>query len=292
MKKIDSRDRQILFHMDNNSRITAAEIARNTGMSQQMVSYRIKTLYNQNVVFNGSVAVDIDSLGWIRYKLFLKFHSADEDTIGTIIDYLVDEPLTTWVVRTDGPYGVAIVIRVRQISELSDFLDRFSARYGQYVSDRTLSVVVSAKGLSRDYLVKGKGRKEKKVKSGADNYQLDDINRYILSYLGENSRISAKEIAERLATDDKMSLPISSEAILKRIKKLENDNIIRGYNLNVYPEALGMMLYVVLLRVDYSAQDKIDKFFSDCYACDSVVYSVKSVGEWDIELNFEVPFCC
>ena len=60
---------------------------------------------------------------------------------------------------------------------------------------------------------------------------LDDVDRRILDVLGRNARTSAREIARQIG--------MSVGAVLERIQRLERDEIILGYRVEVSPEAVG-----------------------------------------------------
>ena len=62
-------------------------------------------------------------------------------------------------------------------------------------------------------------------------YQIDDIDRKILSYLVKNARVPFLEIARECG--------ISGAAIHQRVKKMEDAGIIEGSRFIVKPRALG-----------------------------------------------------
>lgn len=73
--------------------------------------------------------------------------------------------------------------------------------------------------------------------------QLDDTDLQILDALQENARISNAEIARQLG--------MAPSAILERIRKLESRGVIRGYQAQVDPVAVGAgLLAYVFVRVE------------------------------------------
>lgn len=65
-------------------------------------------------------------------------------------------------------------------------------------------------------------------------YQIDDIDRKILSYLVQNARVPFLEIARECG--------ISGAAIHQRVKKMEDSGIIEGSRFIVKPRALGFQI--------------------------------------------------
>lgn len=68
--------------------------------------------------------------------------------------------------------------------------------------------------------------------------KVDDIDLQILGVLQENARLSTAEIARRI--------DLAASAVHERIKKLEARGVIRGYSVDLDPEALGLGLTAFL----------------------------------------------
>ena len=68
------------------------------------------------------------------------------------------------------------------------------------------------------------------------NYQVDEIDQKILSFLVKNARMPFLEIARECG--------VSGAAIHQRVKKMENAGVITGSRLLVKPEALGLNICV------------------------------------------------
>lgn len=71
------------------------------------------------------------------------------------------------------------------------------------------------------------------------NYQIDEIDRKILSCLLADSRIPFLEIARKCG--------VSGAAIHQRVRKLEENGVISGYSLLVKPSALGLNVCVFIM---------------------------------------------
>ena len=69
---------------------------------------------------------------------------------------------------------------------------------------------------------------------------LDVINRQLLDELQADARLSNAELGRRIG--------LSSPAVAERIRRLEQDGVIRGYRAEIDPRAVGLGLSV-LLRV-------------------------------------------
>ncbi|MDQ3657813.1 MAG: Lrp/AsnC family transcriptional regulator [Chloroflexota bacterium] len=63
---------------------------------------------------------------------------------------------------------------------------------------------------------------------------LDDVNAQILSVLCDNPRLTMAELGRRVG--------MSSPAVTERVRRLEEAGVIRGYQLDINPVALGLPL--------------------------------------------------
>ena len=71
-------------------------------------------------------------------------------------------------------------------------------------------------------------------RTGASNYQLDEIDNQILELLIENTRMPYTEIAKKLI--------ISAGTVHVRVRKMEEAGIITGSTLNVDYSKMGFRL--------------------------------------------------
>lgn len=77
--------------------------------------------------------------------------------------------------------------------------------------------------------------------------ELDDINRDIVDLLQEDGRMSYRELGERVG--------LTAPAVTERVRKLEEQGVIRGYRAVVDYEALGFpLLCIIRLNAPRGAQ--------------------------------------
>jgi len=61
---------------------------------------------------------------------------------------------------------------------------------------------------------------------------VDEVNRRVLAALADDPRLSASELARRVA--------MSAPAVRERVSRLEEGGVIRGYRLDVDPAVIGL----------------------------------------------------
>lgn len=292
MLLLEKDDRRLLFELDANSRTPFSQLGRSLKIPQETVRYRVKRLTELGVIHSFITAIDCSRLGWALYKVVLKLQSAGEPAVQSILDYLAADSSVAWLVRFEGSYDIGMAIWVSDIVDLSDFLDKLTSRFNQFISSRLLSVNIRGEFLPRDYLVrdrrKSTGPSTKHYGAEQHTTDLDPINEKILRLISANSRISAVDIERGLRTTKDANLPISPEAVLRRIKRLEADNIITGYSLVLNLPAIEQLHFKVLLYLNNLNLEEQAALIKTCRSHPRVVFLVKALGEWDYELDLNV----
>ena len=104
--------------------------------------------------------------------------------------------------------------------------------------------------------------------------ELDAIDRAILGALLEDGRLSQVELAERI--------PLSATAIARRIRALEEEGVIQGYQARINRQALGLAMTVIVQIGLKSQNEDLLKAFEEAIArAPSVVSCHLMSGEDD-----------
>ena len=100
---------------------------------------------------------------------------------------------------------------------------------------------------------------------------LDDLDRQILRMLSKNARLSYREVAVKLG--------VSTSTVSSRIKRLEDQRLVRGYFPDIDPRALGYELTAIIgLRIAHGKLLEVQKVVGK----DERVFAVyDTTGEWD-----------
>ena len=83
-------------------------------------------------------------------------------------------------------------------------------------------------------------------------------------------------------------VPISADAVGKRIKSLEKSGIIRNYILILNDAKLNQIRYKVLLKVHHF-NDKVNRrFLQFCREHPNITFYNRNIGTWEIEIDLEI----
>lgn len=110
---------------------------------------------------------------------------------------------------------------------------------------------------------------------------LDTIDRNILRILQQDGRLSAEQVAERAN--------LSRNACWRRIKRLEENGIIKDRVAMVEPEAVGLGLSVIILiRTSNHDPDWLDNFREAVLAMPQILGVHRMSGDLDYVLRARV----
>ncbi len=280
--KLDLKDRRILYELDKNARQPASAIGRAVRLSPEAVNYRIKRLFEEKVIFKFMTLLDTAKLGMTTYKVFYRFQKTTLEKEQEILDYLEKSPNTQLVTGASGMFDLNINFLTSSAEELNNVLNEFNAKFGEYVADRQVNILVLSHFFLRDYLV-GKKREElrKPMLFGSKPILLniDGTDKAIISHLAHDARMPAVTIARNIS--------ISADAVIARIRKLEQAGIIQNYalfpNYACYPYSWN---YLLLKFRDLTEKEET-RFFTFCKSNPLVWFYSKMIGPWDCVINID-----
>ncbi|HPD95171.1 MAG: Lrp/AsnC family transcriptional regulator [Bacteroidales bacterium] len=109
---------------------------------------------------------------------------------------------------------------------------------------------------------------------------IDEIDRKLLNILQENSRVTIRELSERLH--------LSTTPIHERIKKLERNGIIKNYITLLNPSVLGKKLTVFIsVSLSSHTKDDVDEFEHQVNKMPEVMECYYVSGTWDFLLKVQ-----
>ena len=115
---------------------------------------------------------------------------------------------------------------------------------------------------------------------------VDEIDRFLLSQLGKNSRTSSYEMSRYL---QEMGYKITDRTVRHRLKRLEKSNIILAYSLLLNPALLSEKINrTILLKFKFRADtsvmiSRLEKYCGESYFC---IYSARMTGDFDWVCHF------
>ncbi len=279
---LDEFDRRILYEFDRGARRSYAEIGRRAKLSKQTVRNKVKKLVDEGVIQKFLTVMDVSKLGYTAYKVLMRLQNTDRRREQTIINYLANHPNVQFFASCDGNFDLAFNVLAGNENELDSVLHGMQEKFGEFIAERQLAIMLKANFYHRDYLLEKKKQANKEMSFGIEEGEakLDNANKEILSLLGADARIPTMQIAGKIG--------LSADAVALRIKALERSGIIQNYVIVLNDEALNQLHYKVLFRLhnpDSSSEKRFEKYFQlqpNCW------FANKALGYFDYEANFEM----
>ena len=216
------------------------------------------------------------------HKIYLRFQGLPAEKEIQLIEELRESPYVNWMARSVGTWDLMIAFYCRNILEFSKRKnDLLFKKYGQYIQDYTVSILEDALIYTRDYLTNASARDRPGLIYGGSltEEKIDEAQRNIIRLIRNDGRYEATELARELH--------LNVKTVMTKIKDLEHRKIVQGYIAIVDQKKLGVQYF----KIDISFQDHSDeqyrKVLEYCKHNKYVVNLMKSVGDWEIELEAE-----
>lgn len=277
-EKLDLKDRKILFELDRNCRQSNAAIGRAVGLSKDVVAYRMKRLEEIGVVEGYRTTIDTSKLGYLTFRVYLKFQDTAMDAESEILKFLCEQKNVWWVGKLSGRYDVVFACWSKSVREFYAFFIDFLGRYRRLIQEERISSIIEYIQFHRNYLL-DKGEEDKAEIIGSGNpVPYDELDWKILGALASNARLPLIELAEATG--------VTAMAIKYRIRQLEVKGVIQGYRALINYSKLGYEYYKVDMWLE--EPQRIPELQAFCRAHPNIVYIDRTVGGSDIEFEFEI----
>ncbi|VVC03874.1 HTH-type transcriptional regulator LrpA [Candidatus Bilamarchaeum dharawalense] len=277
---LDLVDRKILSELDTNARMNYSEIGKKIRVAKETVKYRIGQLQNKKIISGFYTVLNFSKLGFTLYRTYIRLQNTSPKIENEIGEYLINSKNIAIFYRTNGPFQIALAIWAKTPWEHEQFWLNFKNKFGEYLADYHLSVMVEYLEFTRSYLLPSKSN-EKKIFTTiikTEPETLDKLDFALLTFLSDNARASLVEIAKELR--------ISVVTARYRLKNLINKKVIVGFRPVFNLSALGREYYKVDLwfRKFDNANEVMQKILSH----PNVIYTEKSLITSDFEFDVEV----
>ena len=113
---LHAKDLKILKELDLNARQSNSRIGKKTGLSKEVVKYRIDNLLRDGTILRFHTIINYFRVGLVKFKLYLRFTGASQAQIDTIALTFQKHPKTEWVALTTGRWDLIAGFLVRNVN--------------------------------------------------------------------------------------------------------------------------------------------------------------------------------
>ena len=279
--KLDLKDRKILYELELNARQSNSELAKKIQLKKDTINYRIKRLEKQGIIQRYYTSLDTSKLGYISFRVYLKYFEITNEKEKELINYLVKHKKTGWVAKKEGNHDLAFLVWVKDVYEFSDFWDEFIEKFRSYFYENYIGIWTKIYHYKRTYLLNIKENLPKTEITGGSKTKadIDEIDLEIIKLLAPNARMPLIEIARKLK--------LSERAIAYRIKALKEKKVILGYRPFLNLSKLGYNYF----KIDIKLKDatKIKELMTIAKLNPNIIYVNKMIsGLADFEMDVQI----
>lgn len=278
---LDLKDRKILYELDINARQSYSQIGKKIGLSKDLVNYRIKQLEKSGLIKGYYTVIDIAKLGYLDFRVFLKFYNVTPKKEREIMDYLKNNPRVGWLVSVEGRFDSNMLVWAESVFEYRKFWKEFMKKYRNYIEDKWVSVITELIHYRKAFLLgKEKDDSEPEIAGGELSRDIDELDWRLLQILATDARASLLEIAKKLN--------VSAKVIAYRIKQLTRKKVILSFRALLDLDLLGIQYYKVHFTLQNMTEEKENSLFSYARYHPNVVLVDVTVGGADFEIELYV----
>ena len=294
--KIDLKDRKILTVLSRNCRLTPTQIAKQVGLSKEVVLYRMKNLEKKGIIRGYITVMNPVKIGLQIFVVYLQTQNMSQEKEGEFINRLTKHPSTHYIVHGLGKYDFTFDIIASSINEFDKILREILKDFNDYIKLYEIAPVVDVvryshlvDSFSEDiklnaikYVSDASFMKDlpAEIDYTQDALKIDKTDMAILSQLSENARVQFKELAEKVN--------VSDDTIKYRIRNLIKKNIILGFLPIINLSMLGYHNHGILMQLNNIEYQEKEKLFQYLKAHSDVFLFLKTSGLYEIALNISV----
>jgi DNA-binding Lrp family transcriptional regulator len=239
MNQLNLKDKKILAMLEMNARIPQSELAKNVGVSKQVIKYRLENLEKQQYIQGYNAIIDLNKLSQTIFVIYLKLTNISSERERTWIQTIDKDPNVLGVGKNAGHWDLTLVLRAKNNQELDSLLKKLLTGKEDKIKERLITSEIESTYLSTSLIFNSKNKEFST--SQIENLKHDEKDLEIINILSENCRTSLLEISEKVS--------MSPNGVKERIKNLEKNKIIIGYKTKINLEKLGFLHFRVFLHL-------------------------------------------
>ncbi|MBW2974981.1 Lrp/AsnC family transcriptional regulator [Candidatus Woesearchaeota archaeon] len=280
--RLTNTESSIIKQLEIDARTPLSRIGKKVRMSQQRVSYALDSLIKKGVIEEFYTLIDYSKFDVINFRVYFKVSYTTQEEFRELISYLKKEPSTSWIATCGGKYDLICTFFASNPSNFNKTLKGIMRKFPEQLQNYTVLTTIVTKYFGREYLLSGISNPSREIIIGGDRIpeKFEDKDLQIISHISENARISAVEIANKVQ--------LTPKTIIERIKKLKSREVIKGFRPALNIRKMDNIDFILVIRSHNVIPEIEDKLINYLKMQPNVVSVIKTLGEWDLEIQMEV----
>lgn len=275
---LDEKNKKILKILRFNGRKPVSVLAREIGLGKETTTYRINQLTKKGIIARVLPELNMSALGYSVFHIALRLRNFNKKTEKELQDYFMySEMPVVWVGYTYGVWDMTIGVAVNNVQEFDKIMDGFLSKFGNHILNKAIGIQINSEFRPYSFLYSIDDASPKRKWQPLT--KIDDVDFQILSFLFENARMSIVEIATHVK--------VSPDVVRYRIKKMQDEGIIKSFMTTLNRVKLGYRKYKVLLFLNSINLEEKKKIILYCRNQPNISHITTCLGSWDMEIDYD-----
>jgi DNA-binding Lrp family transcriptional regulator len=279
--KLTEIDRQVLALIELNADRDAASIASTLGKQIHTVHYTIRRLVERGILGRKHPIVDGFRTGFESFSIYFSLVATEQKEREALLQSLAQFPGVLWFSELAGRFQYAAQLAGRSSLVAQNFMQATTKRKAVARIERAFAIRTSFHIFPRSYFFRGARLNEVQTfRAVVEIEPLDDLDRRILQGMSATPYTSQRNLA--------LQLQEASATIDRRIARLRQRRILRGFLWSVNLQSVGVQKHKLLLFCHGAMPSFAKELFDFCSEHPSIVNLAECLGSWDFEINAEL----
>ncbi|MDO8555731.1 MAG: Lrp/AsnC family transcriptional regulator [Nanoarchaeota archaeon] len=273
---LDLFDKKILHTLNQDVRATYTTIGKKVRLSKEVVNYRIKRLEKEGII---KAYVTIFGFGYWAYKVLIDFAKITQQREQEILTYLKNNPHVNWITPCSGGWDLVFAVMAKNPQQFDTIFREIINHLGNNLQNYKIATSIGSNTFGHTYLL-GTTNQKKENKTTTREKNFDEKDKKIAQNIQTNARAKIVDLHK------KTHLP--PDTIIYRLKKMEEQGIIKRYRLILNPSKLGYNRHEIFLRCTNLTDEVINKFRNYARNNPNIEFFSRCTGAWDIEMTIHL----
>jgi len=130
-EKVGELDEKILKLISENSQISLLKMAQQLNTSPKVISYHVKTMEKNKIIQKYTLAVNMDSLNMVAFKLLIRLKNSDAKK--RLVEYFHHQPNTVKVREVIADWNLEPTFEVSSPEEFYTIVHELEDKFGEHI---------------------------------------------------------------------------------------------------------------------------------------------------------------
>lgn len=275
--KIDAKDKKILSILAEDGRIPLTSIAKKVRLSRDSVDYRIKRMQEKGVILRFYPVLNLQLFKHSMFIVFFLLDELDKQKQRDFLSDLMENPNVRAIREYSDNWDLEVSFVARTLQDFDDVLTEIISKYPNLILEKDKIQVIkgysSVKVPNLQHITPALDfAKIDFPQIQKAEYDKTDIK--LIQLLTEDARQSTYALGEKLG--------VSPDTISYRIKKLQQNDIIRKFTVMVNFSKLQYQWYTFCMQMKVFDKTTEKRFAQYVKQNSHILWAVKGMGAWDV----------